>query len=67
MIRAENAQHPVSQKTQTARELQLKLFHEIGIAAVAAALAARAKQREPVAELEPADVGSPRSDDDLAA
>jgi hypothetical protein len=67
MIFAKDVQHPVPQKTEDARDLQLRLYREIGISAVAAALAVGAERRELADELGLADVSSVRRDDDLAA
>lgn len=67
MIFAETVQRCVLPKTGTARELQLRLYHEIGIAAVAAELAVREKRPEPGAEPEPAVVPQWGSGGDLAA
>ena len=67
MISAEDVQHPVPQKTEDARDLQLRLYREIGISAVAAALEVGAEQREPIGEPGLADVPSELRGDDLAA
>ena len=67
MISAEDVRHPVPQKTEDARDLQLRLYREIGIAAVAAALEVGAERREPIGEPGLADVASVPCGDDRAA
>jgi hypothetical protein len=67
MIVAEDVQHPVPQETEDARDLQLRLYRDIGIAAVAAALVVGAERREPIGEPGLADVAAvPRGDDRAA-
>ena len=64
MIFKRDFQHPVPDKTEDARDLQLRLYREIGISAVAAALEVGAKRREPIGEpsLTEAPVAAPGAD-----
>lgn len=67
MICAEEFQRPVPKKIEDARALQLRLYREIGISAVAAALAIGAQRREPISESRLADAPVIPRADDLAA
>jgi hypothetical protein len=50
MIFKRDFHHPVPHKTEDAHDLQLRLYREIGISAVAAALEVGAERREPIGE-----------------
>ncbi len=56
MIFAKDVQHIASQKSEDARDLQLRLYRDIGISAVAAALNVLAERRDPIAEPRCADI-----------
>lgn len=67
MIFADDVQCPLPRKTEDARDLQLRLYREIGISAVAAALLVGAERREPIAEPGLANLPAEPRGDDLAA
>ena len=67
MTFAEDLQHPVSYETDEIRGLQLRIYREIGILAVAAALNVSAEECEPFGEVDIGDKASmPRGDERAA-
>ena len=67
MISAEDDRIDRPQMPQDAYDLQLRLYREIGILAVAAALNVSAEAREPIAERSLADLPAVLRGDDIAA
>lgn len=67
MISAEDVQHRLPRNTEDARDLQLRLYRQIGISAVAAALNVGAERHEPIVQPSHADIPAVLRGDDLAA